>query len=231
MPKKLALVTGAAGGLGRAICARLAAEGWSILALDLSAPADTGAYHWLTADIRSRAALAELAAGLDCPDLLVNCAGITRDGVSWKLSEEDWRAVIEVNLTGAANVFSVFAGRMRARGSGVVVNISSINGARGKFGQSNYVAAKAGLEGLTRAWAIEMGRSGVRVNAVAPGMVETELTRRLPAETLERAAAERLLPWAPTPGDIAAAVSFLASEDARCITGQVLNVECGQLTG
>ena len=231
MPERLALVTGAAGGLGRAICARLQSDGWTVLALDMARPRDAEGWRWLEADIRERRALAALAEELDCPDLIVNCAGITRDGVSWKLSEEDWRAVIDVNLTGAANVFSVFAGRMRARGAGVVVNISSINGARGKFGQSNYVAAKAGLEGLTRAWAIEMGRCGVRVNAVAPGMVETELTRRLPTEVLERAAAERLLPWAPAPADVAAAVAFLASDEARCITGQVLNVECGQLTG
>ncbi len=227
----IALVTGAAGGLGKAICQKLQQEAYKIIALDTTDTPPSKDYQYFKVDIRSRDELNVVAAKINCPDLIVNCAGITRDNVSWKMSLEEWQTVIDVNLTGAANVFTVFAAKMRERKSGVVINISSINGSRGKFGQSNYVAAKAGLEGLTRNWAIEMGKYGIRVNAIAPGMVETEMTKTLPENVQNRAHEERLLPYAPTADDIANAVFFLASQQARCITGQVLNVESGQLTG
>ncbi len=227
----IALVTGAAGGLGKAICQKLHQEKYKIIALDTLDSSFSTDYQYFKVDIRDREELTVLALKIDCPDLIVNCAGITRDSVSWKMNQEQWQSVIDVNLTGAVNVFSVFAAKMRERRKGVVLNITSINGSRGKFGQSNYVAAKAGLEGLTRTWAIEMGKYGIRVNAIAPGMVETEMTKILPKEVLEKAQAERLLPYAPTPDDIANTVLFLASDQSRCITGQVLNVESGQLTG
>jgi 3-oxoacyl-[acyl-carrier protein] reductase len=229
--KMIALITGAAGGLGKAICGKLHKEAYKIIAIDTKEIAFSDDYHYFKVDIRNRDELDVLAAKITCPDLIVNCAGITRDSVCWKMSPEEWQTVIDVNLTGAVNVFTVFAAKMRKRKSGVIINISSINGSRGKFGQSNYVAAKAGLEGLTRTWAIEMGKYGIRVNAVAPGMVETEMTKTLPEEVRNKANSERLLPYAPTPDDIANAVLFLASEQSRCITGQVLNVESGQLTG
>ena len=113
----------------------------------------------------------------------------------------------------------------------MILNISSINASRGKFGQSNYTAAKAGLEALTKTWAIELGGFGIRSNAIAPGMVMTEMTKNLPEEVLKRAATERRLPYPADPVDIANAALFLSSEQGRCITGQVLRVDCGQLIG
>jgi acetoacetyl-CoA reductase/3-oxoacyl-[acyl-carrier protein] reductase len=160
--------------------------------------------------------------------LLVNNAGITRDRSLLNMSDAEWSSVIDVNLTGAFNMMRAVVPGMAAQGFGRVVNITSINGLRGKFGQANYAAAKAGLIGLTKTAAREFGRKGVTVNAVAPGMVMTDMARKLPREVLDRAGAEAVLPALADTHDISDAVLFLLSDAARAITGEVLRVDAGQ---
>jgi acetoacetyl-CoA reductase/3-oxoacyl-[acyl-carrier protein] reductase len=160
--------------------------------------------------------------------LLVNNAGITRDRSLARMSDAEWSSVIDVNLTGAFNMIRAIVPGMAARGFGRVVNITSINGLRGKFGQANYAAAKAGLIGLTKTAAREFGKKGVTVNAVAPGMVMTNMARTLPQDVLDRAVSEAVLARLAEPGDISDAVLFLLSDAARAITGEVLKVDAGQ---
>jgi acetoacetyl-CoA reductase/3-oxoacyl-[acyl-carrier protein] reductase len=144
------------------------------------------------------------------------------------MSDDEWQSVLSVNLTGAFNVVRALAPTMREAGYGRIVNITSINGIRGKFGQANYSAAKAGLIGLTKTLARELGPRGVTVNAVAPGMVMTEMAKALPEEFLAKARAESVLPELALPEDIANAVLFLLSDGARMITGEVIRVDAGQ---
>jgi acetoacetyl-CoA reductase/3-oxoacyl-[acyl-carrier protein] reductase len=160
--------------------------------------------------------------------LLVNNAGITRDRSLAKMTDAEWSSVIGVNLTGAFNMIRAVVPAMAARGFGRVVNVTSINGLRGKFGQANYAAAKAGLIGLTKTAAREFGKRGVTVNAVAPGMVMTDMARALPQEVLDRAGGEAVLTRLAEPRDISDAVLFLLSDAARAITGEVLKVDAGQ---
>jgi NAD(P)-dependent dehydrogenase (short-subunit alcohol dehydrogenase family) len=162
--------------------------------------------------------------------LFVHCAGITRDGVVWKLSPEHWSEVLRVNLDSAFHLLRLLVPRMRAAGSGSVVLLASINGERGKFGQANYAASKAGLIALGKSAARELGGFGIRVNSVAPGWIETEMTRNLPDDFRQRAIAETALARLGSPEDVAGAVLFLCSPLASHITGQVLRVDGGQLT-
>jgi NAD(P)-dependent dehydrogenase (short-subunit alcohol dehydrogenase family) len=161
-------------------------------------------------------------------DGLVNAAGVTRDRALHKMSLEEWRCVLDVNLTGAFVLLRAAARVMRERGGGSIVNVASINGLRGKFGQANYSASKAGLVALTRTAARELGPKGIRVNAVAPGMVATAMTAALPPEVLERAREESALGRIAEPADIAGPIVFLLSDAARHVTGTVLVVDGGQ---
>jgi acetoacetyl-CoA reductase/3-oxoacyl-[acyl-carrier protein] reductase len=161
-------------------------------------------------------------------DGVVQSAGITRDGVLWKMSDGDWEQVLEVNLTGAFHVLREATPHLRARGGGAIVNVTSINGFRGKFGQSNYAASKAGLVALTKTAARELGAFGIRVNAVAPGLVQTAMTAQLPPAVVERALEESALKRVTEPEDVAHAVLFLLSDGARQITGTTLRVDAGQ---
>ena len=163
-------------------------------------------------------------------DLVVHCAGITRDGVLWKLDLEDWREVIDVNLSSAFLLLRGLTPLLRGHGrGGAIVLISSINGERGKFGQANYAASKAGLIALGKTAALELGRFGVRVNCVCPGFIETALTAKLPAQVRERAIAETVLGHPGLPADVADAALFFCSDMSRHVTGQSLRVDGGQL--
>ena len=158
---------------------------------------------------------------------LVNNAGIARDGASWRLGEDDWNDVIQTNLIGANNCLAVLAPVFRAQHYGKVVNISSHQATRPGFGVTSYAASKAGLEGLTRAAAVELGPSNVNVNAVAPGFVRTERLQTLPPEVLERARSSTVLGRLADPSDIAHVVVFLCSDEARHVTGQIIQVDGG----
>lgn len=225
---RVAVVTGAARGIGRAIAEALLRCGAEVTGLDLeNDPQASFAIHRV--DIRNADAVQEAISSLSAtPSLLVNNAGITRDRSIAKMSAEEWSQVIDVNLTGAFNVLKVVAPLMAAGGYGRIVNITSINGLRGKFGQANYSAAKAGLIGLTKTAAREFGRKGVTVNAVAPGLVMTEMAENLPPEILAAARDEGVVEKLATADDIAYAVLFLLSEGAGLITGEVLRVDGGQ---
>ena len=230
---RTAWVTGGASGIGRATADLLAAAGARVIALDVNPAPDSSVSSSHVVDVRDSAAVESLVTRLEQehlgPDILVNAAGITRDGVVWKLGDPDWDDVIDVNLSGAFRMVRATAPGMRTRGrGGSIVNVASINGLRGKFGQANYAASKGGLIAFTRAVATELARDRIRVNAVAPGFTETPMTAALPPEVLERARREILLGRLARPEDIASAIVFLASDLGAFITGQVLAVDGGQ---
>lgn len=229
---KVILVTGAGGGIGQAVARRLCDAGADVLSVDLpghEGPPGTDSYG---CDLGDRAEVERLfahihqsASGLDG---IVHCAGITRDGVIWKLDAEDWHDVLRVNLDSAFFVLREAVSLLRERG-GSVVMVSSINGERGKFGQSNYTASKAGLIGLARTAARELGVFNIRVNVIAPGLIQTAMTETLPPDVLEKAREETVLGRLGEPDDVARAAYFLCSDLSRHVTGQVLRVDGGQL--
>ncbi|MEW5909262.1 MAG: SDR family NAD(P)-dependent oxidoreductase [Thermodesulfobacteriota bacterium] len=163
-------------------------------------------------------------------DVLVNNAGMNWDGVSWKMTEEQWDRVIEVNLKGYFNFTRHVAPLFKDQKSGKIINVTSINGIRGKFGQTNYSASKAGIIGFTKALAKELGAFGVNVNAVAPGLIETAMLKESSAreQIIQMAMAESVLKRVGQPEDLANLVVFLASDKARHITGEVIKVDGGQ---
>jgi 3-oxoacyl-[acyl-carrier protein] reductase len=241
MQNRIALVTGASRGIGRACALALAKGGARVVAaarqlekleqvageiraaggeafvvqMDLSAPDSI------------RAAFAKAAKEFGRIDILVNNAAITKDGLAVRMKSEDWNTVLSTNLTGAfLATQQVLLGMMRERW-GRIINIASVVAEAGNAGQANYVAAKAGLIGLTKSLAQEMASRGVTVNAVAPGFVDTEMTQGLSKEIKERLLVAIPLQRLGTPEDVASAVRFLASEEAGYITGHVLNVNGG----
>jgi len=161
-------------------------------------------------------------------DILVNNAGMNWDGVVWKMTEEQWDKVISVDLKGTFNFIRAAAPVFKEQKSGKIINITSINGLRGKFGQTNYSAAKAGTIGLTKAVAKEMGKYNVNVNSVAPGMILTDMFKDLPEEFKQKAADETVFNRLGEPEDIAHLVTFLSTEKSRHITGEVIKVDGGQ---
>jgi acetoacetyl-CoA reductase/3-oxoacyl-[acyl-carrier protein] reductase len=228
---RTAVVTGGARGIGLAIARALLERGARVSVFDLSPGegGDAAPYRFHRVDIADPASVAAAVSEIAEPvSLLVNNAGVTRDRSLVNMSDEEWSAVLSVNLTGAFHVTRALAPAMRKAGYGRIVNITSINGMRGKFGQANYSASKAGLIGLTKALARELGPKGVTVNAVAPGMVMTDMARGLPEEIVARAKAESVLPELARPEDVANLVLFLLSDAARMITGEVIRVDAGQ---
>lgn len=227
---RTAIVTGGVRGLGRAIAETLAHQEADVHVFDRDeCKTDAGPLVFHRVDITDAAAVADAVSALERPPtLLVNNAGITRDRTIAKMSDHEWSSVIATNLTGAFNMMRAVLPAMVGAGYGSIVNIASINGLRGKYGQANYSAAKAGLIGLTKAAAREFGPKGITVNAVAPGMVLTEMVRAIPEEFRRQAVAESVLGRLAEPQDVADAVLFLLSDAAGKITGQVLQVDAGQ---
>ena len=235
------VITGAAGGIGRATAKRFLDEGARLLLCDVRPLQDTGLdrelgaepgpgarVRYLAADISTAAGVELLADAMDeGVDVLVNNAGITRDASFGKLTDEQWDQVLAVNLTAVFRLSQAAGLRMKAQKRGVILNAASVVAHNGNFGQSNYVATKAGVIGLTKTLARELGRSGVRVNAVAPGFIETPMTKAVPAQVLAGMAERAPLARLGKPEEIAAAYCFLASDDASFITGAVLNVDGG----
>ena len=244
---RTAIVTGAARGIGAATARRLAAAGHAVAVLDLDAAAcaDTvaaieaegGTARAVGADVSDAAAVASavatITADLGAPTILVNNAGIIRDNLLFKMSEDDWDAVLTVHLRGAFTMTKAVQAHMVEAGWGRIVNLSSTS-ALGNRGQANYAAAKAGMQGFTKTLAIELGRYGVTANAVAPGFIQTDMTRAtaermgVPFEDFVAAMAKEIpVGRGGTPEDVATAVAFFAGEDAGFISGQVLYVAGG----
>ena len=161
-------------------------------------------------------------------DILVNNAGVNWDGVIWKMTEEQWDTVLDTDLKGYFSFIRAVAPHFRGQKSGRIVNVTSINGMRGKFGQANYSAAKAGIIGLTKAVAKELGRASVNVNAVAPGMILTDMMADLPDDVKQKAVDETVLARLGTPEECASVIAFLCSEESRHITGEVIKIDGGQ---
>jgi len=230
---KVAMVTGGGGGIGTAVVRTLLAAGAEVASVDLPGTDRVEAAWSVDCDLRDPAAIGTLFAAFrerfDRLDVLVHCAGITRDAVLWKMEPEQWSDVMRVNLDSAFLVLRSAVPLMRDRGQGSVVLISSINGERGKFGQANYAASKAGLIGLARSAARELGRFGIRVNVVAPGWIETAMTRSLPPEVRKQAVDETVLGRPGGVDDVAHGVLFLSTSMSRHVSGQVLRVDGGQL--
>lgn len=230
---KRALITGAARGIGRAIAAELKKAGAEVLCCDLPGTSENEEVarevggKALYADVTKAEEVEKLIADAGEIDILVNNAGITRDGLLARISEEDWRAVIDVNLTSVYLMCHAAIRGMMKRRSGSIVNLSSVVGIHGNFGQTNYAASKAGIIGFTKSLAREAGTRGVRVNAVAPGYIETRLTEVLPDEVKQKMLGATSLGRFGQPEDIARAVHFLCSDEAGFITGEVLVVDGG----
>ncbi|MDP6418604.1 MAG: 3-oxoacyl-ACP reductase FabG [Candidatus Krumholzibacteria bacterium] len=243
LENRKALVTGGSRGIGESISLVLAEQGCDVALTcrgrieaaeavagkikalgrrGLAIQTDVADFQAAEDTVRS---VADQLGGLD---ILVCNAGITWDGVIWKMSEEQWDAVIDTNLKGYFNYNRAAAQIFRDQKSGKIVNLSSINGLRGKFAQSNYSASKGGNNALSKALARELGKFNVNVNAVAPGMVMTEMAESIPPEFLNKAINETMLGRIASPEDVANVVAFLCSDFARHITGEVIKVDGGQ---
>jgi 3-oxoacyl-[acyl-carrier protein] reductase len=230
---KTALVTGASRGIGRAIAAELAAGGATVVvgyrsgqaeAEELAGEIGGRAVQADVSDADSALALVDAAGDID---ILVNNAGLTRDGLLARMSDDDWRTVIDTNLSSIFYTCRAVTRPMMKKRAGSIVNISSIVGVHGNWGQTNYAASKAGIIGFTKALAKELGSRNVRANVVAPGYVKTQLTDLLPEEATKAMLDATPLGRLGEPADVAGAVRFLCSDAAAFVTGEVLLVDGG----
>jgi len=233
MPNRTAFVTGASRGIGLACAQALASTGARVILaardaakLEAASAAIPGS-TWVTLDMSSQESIKAAFAKAGPVDILVNNAAVTRDGLALRMKKDDWDSVLATNLTGAFfAIQQVMQGMMKERW-GRIINISSIVGETGNPGQSNYVASKAGLIGLTKSLAQEIASRNITVNAIAPGFIDTDMTAGLSDELKQNMLAHIPLKRFGKPEDVAAAVKFLASEEAGYITGAVLNVNGG----
>jgi acetoacetyl-CoA reductase len=235
---RVAIVTGGTRGIGRAICEKLQDAGFTVIANyagnDAAAEqlkADTGiqSYKW---DVGDHEACLEgctrVAAEVGPIDVVVNNAGITRDGTLHKMSYDDWHEVMRINLGGSFNMAKACFPGMRERGWGRIVNIGSINGQAGQYGQVNYAAAKSGIHGFTKALAQEGAKFGVTVNAIAPGYIDTDMVAAVPEPVLEKIVAKIPVGRLGQANEIARGVAFLCSENAGFVTGSTMSINGGQ---
>lgn len=244
LKNKVALVTGGARGIGRAICVKLASLGADVVVSDvcsLAAASETldkvkrlgRRSMFVKADVsvasEVKQAIDLIIKDLGHIDILVNNAGITKDNLLIRMKEEDWDKVLAVNLKGAFNCTQAVARQMMKQRQGVIVNVASVVGISGNAGQANYSASKAGVIALTKTTAKELASRGIRANAVAPGFIKTKMTEKLPDKIKESIREHIPLKDFGGPEDIANAIAFLASDEARYITGQVLTIDGGML--
>ena len=242
--QRVALVTGGMGGLGESICMKLAALGDKVCVT--YSPGNKNAAEWLrsmndmgygfkgypcdVADFDScKACVAQVVADMGKIDVLVNNAGITRDMTFKKMTKADWDAVIHTNLDSCFNMTKQVMDGMMERGWGRIINVSSVNGQKGAFGQTNYAAAKAGMHGFTKALALEVAKKGVTVNTISPGYIGTKMVMAIPQDVLD----SKILPQIPMsrlgkPEEIAGLVAYLASEEAAFVSGANISINGGQ---
>jgi len=235
---RVAIVTGGTRGIGEAISLALKDMGMTVAANyagnDEKARAFTErtgikAYRWDVGDYEAcQAGCAQVAEELGAVDVVVNNAGITRDGVLAKMSFDDWNDVMRINLGGCFNMAKACFPGMRERGWGRIVNIGSINGQAGQYGQVNYAAAKSGIHGFTKALAQEGAKTGITVNAIAPGYIDTDMVAAVPPPVLEKIVAKIPVGRLGEAGEIARGVAFLCSEEAGFVTGSTLSINGGQ---
>lgn len=241
LKEKVAIITGSARGIGKATAIKFAQEGAKVVVCDVNFDQVNETVNEIKnmgfeatgfkMDVTNRAEIDEVIAAtlaqhgkLDC---IVNNAGITADNTLLKMPEEDFDRVININLKGVYNCGQAAATVMSGQGFGVILNASSVVGLYGNFGQTNYAATKWGVIGMTKSWAKELGKKGIRVNAVAPGFILTPMTEKMPEKVLEMMKDKAPLKSLGYPEDIANAYAFLASDEARFITGTVLSVDGG----
>ncbi|WP_026692029.1 3-oxoacyl-[acyl-carrier-protein] reductase [Peribacillus kribbensis] len=238
---KVAIITGAANGIGKATALKFASEGAKLVVVDLNnegidQTVETiktrgGEVTGLVVDVTKREEVEWLMSKTidqyGRVDIVINNAGITQDAQLLKMTEEQWDSVIDVNLKGVFNVAQAAAKVMIEQKSGVVLNASSVVGTYGNFGQTNYAASKWGVNGMTKTWAKELGKYGIRVNAIAPGFISTSMTERMPEHLIEMMKKKSVLNRMGTPEEIANGYVYLASDEARFITGTILNIDGG----
>ena len=242
--QRVALVTGGMGGLGEAICMKLAALGYKVVTT--YSPSNTKAQEWLqtmnnmgygfkaypcdVGDYDScKACIAHILEDVGVVDVLVNNAGITRDMTFKKMTKNDWDVVMRTNLDSVFNMTKQVMDGMLERNWGRVINISSVNGQKGAFGQTNYAAAKAGMHGFTKSLALEVAKKGVTVNTISPGYIGTKMVMAIPQEVLE----SKILPQIPMtrlgkPEEVAGLVAYLSSDEAAFVTGANISINGGQ---
>lgn len=235
---RVAIVTGGTRGIGEAISLALKEMGFTVAAnyggndaraQEFSARTGIPVYRWDVGDHEACiAGCAAVAADLGPVDIVVNNAGVTRDGVLHKMSFDDWNDVMRINLGGCFNMAKATFPGMRERGWGRIVNIGSINGQAGQYGQVNYAAAKSGIHGFTKALAQEGAKFGVTVNAIAPGYIDTDMVAAVPAPVLEKIVAKIPVGRLGQASEIARGVAYLCSENAGFITGSTMSINGGQ---
>ena len=244
LENKIAIITGGAQGIGKATVEKFAAEGAKVIIWDVDESRGDKLCNDLliqkffvkflkvnVADYNDVEKAAEKVINeFNRVDILVNNAGILKDGTLIKMSPEQWQHVIDVNLTGVFNCTKVIAPYMIEKQFGKIINATSVVGLYGNFGQTNYVASKAGVIGMTKVWARELGRKGINVNAIAPGFIATEMVVSMPDKVIAMMKEKTPLGRLGEPKDIANAYCFLASEDASFINGTVLSVDGGVIT-
>lgn len=238
---RIAVVTGGTRGIGAAISLRLQNAGYTVVATFNKNKDKADAFardhgikvrQWDVSDYAACAQnVAEIESELGSIDILINNAGITRDSTLHKMPPEAWAEVVETNLSSCFNMCRAVINGMRDRKFGRIINISSINGLKGQFGQANYAAAKAGICGFTKSIALENAAKGITANVIAPGYTDTEMVRAVPAEVLEKIVGQIPVGRLGTAEDIARTVLFLAAEEASFITGETINVNGGQWMG
>jgi len=238
---KVAVITGGARGIGKAAVIKFCEEGAKVVIWDLLEQEGSNLVKELNekgyscifqkVDVTNQQSVEEAVKRIIDEfkqiDILINNAGITRDATLLKMTEEQWQQVLNVNLTGVFNCTKAVAPFMVERGKGKIINTSSVVALYGNFGQSNYVATKSGIIGITKVWARELGRKGINVNAVAPGFIETEMVQTMPEKILQMMREKTPLGRLGKPEDIANAYLFLASDEADFINGAVLSVDGG----